>query len=280
MDHRRKPALVRVPPALKVGMHSGQLRVQPFKERKGLRRVGGMHVDLKRGCGVQRRLSNARGLDARWRSLRAVDLPEVRTWEIAAWRDCGIEHDVRQHAVGPLRVKQRLKLGLRACLVVPGAADRDERGVPAPLVRIQTGRGHRRVADPVVVEHRFGSFLELGSLGPGELAGMGFSHWKPPALTNAMSVGRMTRTAFRLVAALTDIKMYISDAAGATIRFQPRVSSICRRLAAPALSYPGGVGRAEISVSRLPEITGSTASTASASELMSSGASSCSPASV
>jgi len=56
---------------------------------------------------------------------------------------------VRHPPVTPLRTEEMLELAERAVGIAPGEADRDERGVPTPLVRIQT-RGRLRPGADVV----------------------------------------------------------------------------------------------------------------------------------
>jgi len=165
----------RVAPDPEVGVLGDQLGVQPRQEGQRLRWVGGVPVDLKRRR-MQRRLGDPRGRHAVGMAAGAAGLPEVGAGEVAAGRHGGVEDDVGQHAVGPLRTEQRLQLGLGALLVVPGPPDRDEGRVPAPLVRVQAARWHRRGAQPVVVEHRPGRGLQLGGLSRGELAGVGRGH--------------------------------------------------------------------------------------------------------
>jgi hypothetical protein len=56
---------------------------------------------------------------------------------------------VRQPAVAPLRAEEMLDLAKRPIGVVMGEANRDERRIPTPLMRIQT-RSRLRPAPDVV----------------------------------------------------------------------------------------------------------------------------------
>jgi hypothetical protein len=56
-------------------------------------------------------------------------------------------------AVTPLRTEKMLELTERAVGVDPRKADRDERGVPAPLVRIQARSRLRPPADVVPAQN-------------------------------------------------------------------------------------------------------------------------------
>jgi hypothetical protein len=80
--------------------------------------------------------------------------PVLRSWPVAVGRRVGVEHDVGDLAVGPLRRQQRSQLAYRTADVEVGPPDRDEGGVPAPLVRIQVRCGDRPVADVVAMQQR------------------------------------------------------------------------------------------------------------------------------
>jgi len=60
---------------------------------------------------------------------------------------------VRHPSVAPLRTEKALALSERAVGVAPREADRDEGGVPAPLMRIQARRRLRPPADVVPGEN-------------------------------------------------------------------------------------------------------------------------------
>ena len=94
------------------------------------------------------RLDVARGV---WRSGRR--LPEGGTREVGVLRDRRVEDDVGHHPVRPLCAEERLELLLGARLVVPRAAERDERRIPAPLVGIEGAGRQAGGPDPRRVEH-------------------------------------------------------------------------------------------------------------------------------
>ena len=72
------------------------------------------------------------------RGAHVARAPEVRTRPVIG--DVRVEDDVRDAAVGPLRREEMLELLDRPRRVEMREADRDERAIPAPLVRIQTRR--------------------------------------------------------------------------------------------------------------------------------------------
>jgi hypothetical protein len=60
---------------------------------------------------------------------------------------------VRHAAVAPLRVEKVLDLPERAVGVMVREADRDERGIPAPLVRVQARSRFGPAADVIAREN-------------------------------------------------------------------------------------------------------------------------------
>ena len=80
-----------------------------------------------------------------------------------------IEHDVRHPAVAPLTPEQAEQF--RSCsLWCPVLqTERNERAVPAPLVRIEAARRHGCVPMPVVAQHTDGGALQRSSIRRGQL---------------------------------------------------------------------------------------------------------------
>jgi hypothetical protein len=60
---------------------------------------------------------------------------------------------VRHPSIAPLRAEEVLELTDRTAGIAPREADRDERRIPAPLVRIQARCRFRPSADVVSVEN-------------------------------------------------------------------------------------------------------------------------------
>ena len=79
-------------------------------------------------------------------------VPELGPREVRADAQRRVEHDVRHPPVDPLGPEQARQLPPGAVGADVGPADRDERRVPAPLVRVEGARGHRVVVLPVGVE--------------------------------------------------------------------------------------------------------------------------------
>src|SRR5215203_4732420 len=97
--------------------------------------------DAPDGYGVDGRLAEAAGAPARWRVLReCAGVPALRVGEVALGGRIGVEDYVRHLARRPLAAKQAIQLVRGAAVVHVREAERDERRVPAPLVRIEGGR--------------------------------------------------------------------------------------------------------------------------------------------
>ena len=102
---------------------------------------------------MDRRLDDPARRNAAWRELaHGRGRPEIRPRPIVA--GVRVEHDVRHPPVAPLRAEEMLELTERAVGIAMREADRDEGGVPAPLVRIQARRGFGPAADVVPGENR------------------------------------------------------------------------------------------------------------------------------
>ena len=147
---------------VQVRMPGGELRQELLEEDGRPRPVARQAVDLQRSRRVDRGLDDSRGPRRDRRVRRALRLPEVGAGEVASPVR---EHDVRQQAVAPLPGEERAKLRLRPLLIPGGVADRDAGCVPAPLVRIETTDGGRRVAEPVRLQHRLRPFDQLRVVG-------------------------------------------------------------------------------------------------------------------
>jgi hypothetical protein len=156
VDHGHQPAAAQVPAVQQIAVPGGQPRVHPGQEAAGARQFG---VGAVHQPGRERvdgwlhdpgRLYGARG--AR-RAAGGGGAPEVGAGEVGVERYGGVEDDVRYTPVGPLGGQQRLQLGLRPPRREVPQADRDERRVPGPLVRIQVPGGDGRAARPVGVQH-------------------------------------------------------------------------------------------------------------------------------
>ena len=110
------------------------------------------------------RLNVARGV---WRSGRR--LPEGGAREVGVLADRRVEDDVGHHPVRPLCAEERLELLLSARLVVPRAAERDERRIPAPLVGIEGAGRQAGGPDPGRVEHGSSRATRSSSVGGSEV---------------------------------------------------------------------------------------------------------------
>ena len=154
MDHDREPGPGGSSGIEHVAVLGHQARVQPAQERHRRVRIVRVTVHLEGRMGVDGRLRDpgrlhvARGV---WRSSRR--LPEGGTREVGVLRDRRVEDDVGHHPIRPLRAEERLELLLGARLVVPRAAERDERRIPAPLVGIEGAGRQAGGPDPGRVEH-------------------------------------------------------------------------------------------------------------------------------
>ena len=143
---RRQPAAAHVAAPGEVGVLVGEAPEDAPQERRAVLAAA---RDLQRRARVQRRLRQPGGGDA-----VDVALPERGPGEVGVLGHVGVEDDVRDAAVGPLAAQQRLELGRGPRRVHPRPADRDVRGVPAPLVRVLAPGGHGRGAAPVGGQHR------------------------------------------------------------------------------------------------------------------------------
>ena len=154
MDHDRESGPGRSPGIEHVAVLGDQARIQPAQERHRRVRIVRVAVHLERRMGVDGRLRDPGRLDvARGVRRSGRRLPEGRTGKVGVLRDRWVEYDVGHHPVRPLCAEQRLELLLGARLVVPRAAERDERRVPAPLVRIEGAGRQAGGSDPRRVEH-------------------------------------------------------------------------------------------------------------------------------
>ncbi len=95
--------------------------------------------DARQSQRVHRRLNEtARRAIARSERTRLRAGPPFGTGEIVL--RAGVEDDVRNAPIRPLRLKERFELAQRAVDVVMGEADRNEGAVPTPLVGVQSRR--------------------------------------------------------------------------------------------------------------------------------------------
>ena len=163
MHHHRQPRAGGRAAVVEVGVPPRPAAGRASRGTPASLRVAGVAVHLEGRAGVDRRLGDARRLDVARRLRRPRRrLPERRPREVRVLRDRGVEHDVRHAAVGPLGAEERTELLLGLRLVVPRPAERHERRVPAPLVRVEGPGRQRRRADPVRVEHLRGAVFEAG----------------------------------------------------------------------------------------------------------------------
>src|SRR5215204_148721 len=97
--------------------------------------------DTPHGNGMDGRLAQAAGALALGRVLgERGGVPALRVGKVApGWR-VGVEHYVWHLARRPLAAKQAIQLVRGATVVYVRQAERDERRVPAPLVRVKGGR--------------------------------------------------------------------------------------------------------------------------------------------
>src|SRR5215211_1183040 len=129
-----------------------KLRERVLEERPGAHDVLGALIDPEGGRRVNRRLDNAAGPDL-LRSVRAlVGVPEVYAREVPA--EVGIEYDLGQEPVVPLGVEEMCKLPRGALLGIVRVPDGDERRVPGPLVRVESGAWLGVLPGPVQVQNQ------------------------------------------------------------------------------------------------------------------------------
>ena len=133
-------------------MPGEQPRVRALQERPppGLSGVGLVDGERRpaRGPGAgSRPLVGTAGVPG-MRSLRQKTAPGEYC-VVAA----GVEDDLRQPAVIPLGAEERLEFLLGPAGRDVPQADRDEGGVPAPLVRVEARGGNGVGAPPVVEQH-------------------------------------------------------------------------------------------------------------------------------
>jgi len=96
--------------------------------------------DSPDGYGVDWRLAQPAGARTRRRVFRERGgVPALRVGEVALLRSLGVEDYVGDLARRPLAGKEGLELVRRPTVVHVREAERDERRVPAPLVRVQGG---------------------------------------------------------------------------------------------------------------------------------------------
>ena len=147
---RGQPAAPGVAPTGQVALLRDESRVEPAQ--RGHRRLGGgAAVHQPGGRGVHRRLDDAGGGPGRG-AVGAGRVPELRPGEVRPGARGRVEHDVRHPPVDPLRGEQGAQLPPGPVGADVRQADRDERRVPAPLVRVERARGHRVVVFPVGVK--------------------------------------------------------------------------------------------------------------------------------
>src|SRR5215213_4327926 len=116
--------------------------------------VLGAPVDAKGGRGVDGGLDHPRGL-AVFRSIRALfGVPEVGAREVVSI--AGVEDQLWQETILPLGFEEVAELPRGAPLIVAGVGYGDERRVPRPLVRVETGSRLGVLPGPVIVQHRLG----------------------------------------------------------------------------------------------------------------------------
>ena len=109
---------------------------------------------------VHRRLSDARRVPGPWRiGGQRGGGPPRRAGEVAV--DAVGEDDVRDHPVGPLRRQQRVQFDDGPLDAQRRQSDRDERGIPAPHVRVQQRRGGGHRAQVVAAQQVCGAGREL-----------------------------------------------------------------------------------------------------------------------
>ena len=154
MHDDRQTDAYRVPRTAHVGVLGDKPRIDPAQECQGRLRVVRVSMHLERRAGMDGGLGDAGRLDVPGRVRAAFrGLPEGRTGEVGVLADGRIEHDARHLAVRPLGPEERAQLLLGPSLVVPRAADGDERRIPVPLVRIQRARRQRRGPEPARIEY-------------------------------------------------------------------------------------------------------------------------------
>lgn len=147
---RREPAAVAIALAVEVVVPGAELRLKLAKEGERRLAVARALVDAADGRGVQRRLDDPGRARVGGGVGRARRLPHRGAREVAVARSA--EHDVRHEAVRPLPLEQRAELRARALLVAARQADRDQRRVPAPLVRVEVRSRARAAPEPVAIE--------------------------------------------------------------------------------------------------------------------------------
>ncbi len=171
--HAGLPTVVQRDPAVRLlvarlgqpAVPAHQIVPAAVEERLGHRTGGaparaGVVEDALHGDRVHRRLRDARRVPrARRVGRQRRGRPSRRTREVAV--DPVGEHDVRDHPVGPLRRQQRVELDDRPLDAQRGQADRDERRVPAPHVRVQKRRRGRHHAQVVAAQQVRGAGREL-----------------------------------------------------------------------------------------------------------------------
>src|SRR5215212_1855607 len=116
--------------------------------------VLGAPVDTNGGRGVDGGLDHPRGL-AVFRGIRAlIGVPEIGAREVIS--EAGVEDQLWQETILPLGFEEVPELPRGAPLIVAGVGYGDERRVPRPLVRVETGSRLGVLPGPVIVQHRLG----------------------------------------------------------------------------------------------------------------------------
>jgi hypothetical protein len=105
---------------------------------------------VPQGDGVDGWLADARGADGSGAGRDTVRAPPVGAGEVVV--SAGREADVRDHPGAPLPGEDAAQLRHRTGDVHAREPDRNERGVPAPLVRVQVRRGGGHRAEVVAVQ--------------------------------------------------------------------------------------------------------------------------------
>ncbi len=137
--NENKPVPVGASLPVQVLMQREDLRIDPLQKRFQNFLVAGVLKDLLHGHGVDGGHGDPRGHLSRGPMGRAVRPPEVRFREVVA-QGFGVEHDLRQHAVGPLGGEEGSEFSHCLPRVVVGFAYGDKTRVPVPLMGIE-GRG-------------------------------------------------------------------------------------------------------------------------------------------
>jgi len=164
-----------VPASQQVLVPGHELRIQLGEESQGLGRCRVGLVDVPGCSGVHWRLDDAGG--GLCRSVRVGGaVPESRSGKVGVFAHLGVELDVGHSTVGPLALEQRGQLGTGAGRFDMSPPDRDEGGVPAPLMRILRWRRQCGDAGPVALEDGDGRLSQAGSVEASGRVGVRIGH--------------------------------------------------------------------------------------------------------